>query len=68
MKKNYLLFGCVLFAATLFGSCGNRTTKEKPESGVEATKVQYTCPMHPEVVADKAGACPKCGMDLVAKK
>ncbi len=28
----------------------------------------YTCPMHPEVTSDKAGKCPKCGMDLVEKK
>ena len=25
----------------------------------------YSCPMHPEVTSDVAGACPKCGMDLV---
>lgn len=24
----------------------------------------YTCPMHPEVVQDHPGACPKCGMAL----
>ena len=24
----------------------------------------YTCPMHPEVQADKPGSCPKCGMAL----
>lgn len=29
---------------------------------------QYTCPMHPEVVANQPGKCPKCGMDLVVKK
>ena len=28
---------------------------------------QYTCPMHPEVVQDKPGSCPKCGMALEAK-
>ncbi len=27
----------------------------------------YTCPMHPEVVQDKPGACPKCGMALELK-
>lgn len=26
--------------------------------------VQYTCPMDPEVISDKPGACPKCGMAL----
>lgn len=27
----------------------------------------YTCTMHPEVVSDKAGDCPKCGMKLVER-
>mgnify|MGYP001573303742 CR=1 FL=1 len=27
----------------------------------------YTCPMHPEIVSDKPGKCPKCGMNLVPK-
>ncbi|WP_228285672.1 MULTISPECIES: copper-transporting P-type ATPase [unclassified Marinobacter] len=26
---------------------------------------KYTCPMHPEVVSDEPGDCPKCGMHLV---
>lgn len=28
----------------------------------------YTCPMHPEVISDKPGKCPKCGMELVEKE
>ena len=26
--------------------------------------VYYTCPMHADIVMDKPGKCPKCGMDL----
>lgn len=26
----------------------------------------YVCPMHPEVVSDAPGKCPKCGMKLIA--
>ncbi len=32
--------------------------------GHQATVVEYTCPMHPEVVQDAPGDCPKCGMHL----
>jgi hypothetical protein len=31
-------------------------------------KPKYTCPMHPEVITDHPGNCPKCGMKLVAKQ
>jgi Cu+-exporting ATPase len=29
-----------------------------------STRTEYTCPMHPEVVQDHPGNCPKCGMAL----
>ncbi|MBI1961240.1 MAG: hypothetical protein HYS45_00895, partial [Parcubacteria group bacterium] len=28
----------------------------------------YTCPMHPEVIQDRPGMCPECGMNLVPAK
>src|SRR5438067_10230309 len=35
----------------------------------EHEKIQkYTCPMHPEVITDHPGNCPKCGMKLVPLK
>jgi hypothetical protein len=40
---------------------------EPAGSGASAT-TKYTCPMHPEVLQDKPGSCPKCGMKLVEKK
>ncbi|ODU25126.1 MAG: hypothetical protein ABS95_00860 [Verrucomicrobia bacterium SCN 57-15] len=38
----------------------------KMEGGEHA--MQYTCPMHKDVVQDSPGNCPKCGMKLVAKQ
>jgi FtsP/CotA-like multicopper oxidase with cupredoxin domain len=38
---------------------------EEPELPPGAT-VAYTCPMHPEVITDEPGRCPKCGMKLLA--
>ena len=36
----------------------------KDTVGAEVER-QYTCPMHPEVISDAPGDCPKCGMHLV---
>lgn len=33
----------------------------------EKKAVEYTCPMHPEIVQNEPGNCPICGMDLVPK-
>jgi len=33
----------------------------------EGVPVVYVCPMHPEVVNDEPGSCPKCGMKLLAQ-
>lgn len=33
--------------------------------GKDVQGAMYTCPMHREVISDKPGNCPKCGMNLV---
>jgi heavy metal translocating P-type ATPase len=35
-----------------------------PEKNRISSAGQYTCPMHPEIISDKPGACPICGMAL----
>ncbi|HEY1290447.1 MAG TPA: heavy metal translocating P-type ATPase, partial [Burkholderiales bacterium] len=37
----------------------------KPAARKGSAKSQHTCPMHPEIVQDGPGSCPKCGMALV---
>ena len=68
-----LALASLTFAAT---SCSGtpETTPAAPASGAAiagdstaapAGTLTYTCPMHPEVVSNQPGKCPKCHMDLV---
>lgn len=47
---------------------GDSTSHTTDSSSQPAATAKYTCPHHPEVVADKAGTCPKCKMKLVKKE
>ncbi|MEP6948258.1 MAG: efflux RND transporter periplasmic adaptor subunit [Ginsengibacter sp.] len=51
----------ILIVILLFISCKNKKTE------VTINKdVFYTCSMHPQVIQDKPGDCPICGMKLIA--
>lgn len=50
-----------LVPALLLAAC-KEAGKKKVAEGPKQT---YTCPMHPQIVQDKPGTCPICGMDLV---
>lgn len=60
-----------LMAAALLAGCHGQA--HGPESQAPAQPVtssaamQYTCPMHPQIVREAPGQCPICGMDLVPK-
>ena len=57
------------FAILLAGTATFAQTKKSTHKHHHSTTAQkYTCTMHPEVVMNKPGKCPKCNMDLVAMK
>jgi len=51
-----------------FLACGSGDKKIEPAEQKVTVKVEYTCPMHPEIIRNEHGKCPICGMDLVEKK
>ena len=63
-QPSALLF-LMLLSMLLTGSCNNpQEHVHSTESGA-ASDIAYTCPMHPQIVAQAPGICPICAMDLV---
>ncbi|MEI8343061.1 MAG: heavy metal-binding domain-containing protein [Verrucomicrobiota bacterium] len=79
MKKLIALLSITTLATFTFatpliasdGCCsgGENAIQAAPTAKQAAEQAQqYTCPMHAEVVSNKPGKCPKCGMNLVPVK
>jgi len=74
MKMNWKwapLWIVLTFLPLLITSCGTDDTpdgKAVAEKQDKGTTQLWTCGMHPEVILDEPGQCPKCGMDLVPVK
>ena len=52
------------FASKGRGIARSAAWRLSPRAALPATKTEYTCPMHPEIVRDEPGSCPICGMAL----
>lgn len=68
--KSKFLFSAILAVGLMFVnfSVSQVYGQTTPSKTVKPQNVQYTCPMHPEVVQNNPGSCPKCGTKLVEKK
>jgi membrane fusion protein, copper/silver efflux system len=55
----------LLFLLLLSLACNTEQSKNSQATHEHAVAAQYTCPMHPQVIQDKPGTCPVCGMDLI---
>ena len=61
--KNIFLVAVLIF---LLGACKNNKVKDTSEAQHAAHgEIYYTCSMHPQVMKDKPGDCPICGMALI---
>ncbi len=66
-----LAVGLILAGSTVAALNAQTTTTTKQsttKTTVKPVAKKYTCPEHPDVVMNKPGKCPKCGMALVEKK
>jgi len=62
MKKLLTIAALIL----LLASCKNNRAKDTREAKHSGHgEVYYTCSMHPQVMKDKPGNCPICGMKLI---
>jgi hypothetical protein len=76
MIKRFTIPVFAILIALSLGACSKSETAETTAESArdhsevdghkhDASHAHYTCPMHPEVVSDTPGICPKCKMDLV---
>ena len=62
-RKEFLKsFAFIALMPTVFlAACSDQNTQKTAKGKVKT----YTCSMHPQIIQDKPGTCPICGMDLV---
>jgi Cu(I)/Ag(I) efflux system membrane fusion protein len=63
MKMRYVLIA--MLGALLLGACQG---KKKEAVALVKSDTIYTCSMHPQVMQDRPGKCPICGMELIPVK
>lgn len=68
MRNSYIVNIMLGMSIALFGLVACKSKPDKHTHTGQEAGTLYTCPMHPEVVKDKPGKCPICGMNLVSKE
>jgi membrane fusion protein, copper/silver efflux system len=67
MGKMFLFYISYFILLIAYTGCKNNKAPHT-EYKTEVVKDIYTCSMHPEIIRDKPGNCPICGMRLVKKE
>lgn len=68
MKTSKLIVASLAIVTLAVFAIAVSGCKEKSSTQNSGQTVKYTCSMHPDVVQDKPGKCPKCGMALGEKR
>jgi hypothetical protein len=69
MRNNILILSIVATICAVSAVFAQTIQSSSVSVSPTSSRAQkYTCPMHPEVVTDYPGKCPKCGMTLVPLK
>lgn len=58
----------LMIAASTISSVSVFAQEKAGKKDTTQNTVLYTCTMHPDIKMDKAGKCPKCGMELSISK
>ncbi len=69
--RKYKMFVWLCFISitlmVLATACNQKRSENHTHETKEGIEI-YTCPMHPQIIRDKPGNCPICGMNLVKKE
>lgn len=69
MKRSILIILVTLFTTGFTACNGNQTgNNTTTQTGTLAQDETYTCKMHQNVMSEKPGKCPVCGMNLEKQK
>ena len=66
MKRIILIIVLLFFVGAI--GCNNNKKDTHAQHITGTVREIYTCPMHPEIIRNKPGKCPICGMELVEKE
>lgn len=66
-RRNIKLLIAYCILLIVLSAC-NEKKEDHSQHQQEVVKEEYTCSMHPEIIRDKPGTCPICGMQLVKKE
>ncbi|SFE85017.1 Multidrug efflux pump subunit AcrA (membrane-fusion protein) [Chitinophaga sp. CF118] len=67
MRNSYIVKIFFPLSVALLGLAACKGKTDKAAHAEHKTSQLYTCSMHPQIIRDKPGKCPICGMDLVLK-